>query len=1505
MQATNSLQELTVFLQKNSGKILNGRCNLALTSHTLAHLNRSFRQCEEESSVDSGSHDQHQSHDRRWPQTVMFLLNYVKKTPALKLIHPTSTLQGQVEISRFIGLTMLEIKKVPVHMLNGLGCLRHQLQVLICSRCVQSLQLLLCSCGGDMVSEAPWSSLHTLNLSYNYIDHLDNSLRLLPVLKMLDLSHNELKHTRDYLECLSELAHLNLGYNHLERVPTLGLVARTNLQTLVLRNNSLDNLSGLEDYSSLLELDLCNNCLYDGAELRTLGYLHNLREVNLLGNPLAFDPAYRSVVISKFPPEGATRKQIPRVGLTKPVLRVPSEASFDTSSTFLNDHSSFDESTDLDKGKRSKGKRAPKVRQVSIPDQGVHKDDAKSKASVLRHSDIEKTKREHEKMRQLHGADWLLALQAPYRQSGADTSESETEKIVERTRDEPKANRDNSLGPCSSGIESDIDSTINGNIIVHASADGSRHVDNIDNTKNDNQGIMEEISAVPSSDVFLPEVKADLKRVSTGQTHVLLEQKNSKPSIFLERIASDSDAAFESPWIEGTPEEEEHELCSPLLVTVQESNQDDPVHLFLTVRETHLEEKNLNGHVTERLEIKCLKGMQESIEPVWNEEAGVNDLLPVINLTFDYMRRDRKKREYILEDQESFRILSKTLRPFLEENRLAATTHQKAMFQCLKCSTEFAGHQAKRKLPAQQGTIRGNYNSEGEGNGVCPFCDSELIVELENPASPSNHTSIVSTPTGSLNSLEMNLRPMASSSPWKVKDKDSVLLSSTEKSRSGSSTEYHSAANSLSSSPGQGMTFGQAISSSSSGTSTLVNSSSLIATSTIKRERHITEESIEDNGSAMSATSDQDTAQESNFALPDPTIRMSRGDETNPLENISTYQHEKLRELLQENMAPFSQKYSLVPPDILDGVSSREVSGATTPRSGETSNPPSRNEIDNAVNSPAERIDNDKTSQPQEDRMRTKSKSNSSTTLKQHRNDTPDKIQNRGSRPCSEDDIVILPAEKSNHERLEVSFNGSNDSTQDTPSYDTVSGVGRAGSTDSEIAVLRNNSIDAVSINSDSVFDTSLNAAPTNLANALSDAASKPDATNSSLTPTIDEPHAEIETSGVPSRDVGEKTKHENLDRNGRKSPTNKPSSQKTSPSKESSLNSSLEASVSLSMPRKHSMLEAIDSDFTNVDHRLKLYFSMSLFSGKEELACMIKCGIFQFSKSANFSGLLVVSTQNIYIMRISREESEKPSDWLAKRSQHSVRDLLHIHVGPGSQSFQLDFNNEGILYTIVLRDEEMCEAFVSQLEKAIQRAPIGKKRRFKGVARDHPNTLMNIMSQVFGESMDEGVLERESEISLYMLAYQKTTKSVKRGLLRLDRKISSSAPKTMALDLVPVSIVVTPSDLYLAEENHWWPLRQTKTKGQTKLPQFTLKDHHTITDVGEVELYEDSPSDISITFFHEDTADQSHWHISTENTSSLSRLLDAIQTPWKDMFGVDLKQTVHPTLTVEEEFLD
>ncbi|XP_071788592.1 serine/threonine-protein kinase 11-interacting protein-like isoform X2 [Asterias amurensis] len=1528
----HQLQELTVFFQKNSGKILKGRCNLALTTYTLAHLNQCFKQSEEEDPLVESQSSSDPTKDRTRPQTVKFLYSYVQRTPALKLVQPSSTLHGPVEISRFSSLTMLEIKKVPVHMLNGLGCLRNQLQVLICSRCVHSLQSLLCSCGGDMLAEAPWSALHTLNVSYNHIDALDDSLRLLPMLKMLDLSHNDLRHTRDYLECLSELAHLNLGYNRLERVPSLGLVARTNLQTLVIRNNSLDNLGGLEDYSSLLEIDLGNNCLYEGAELRTLGYLHNLREVNLLGNPLAFDPKYRSIVISKLPPEASSRKvyldglplsntenqKIPRISLSKPLVRIPSQSSIDTcNSNLFNEISSFEESMDLTdsmvvaKGKRPKGKKgSKKVRTVSIADQGTTKGKNTNAGStkVLQDSDIEDTRREHEKKRQLYGPDWLQALQAPYQQSGT-TSASDSESTVGNDFGKSRVTRRDPLVPGSSDIGSDIvlndidrrdidiiglgidksDTTTNGTDKKNINRT-STHIDyttkqdayKIDIAKVDagksvhsNVNVEDRVNSrldEPMASVNEQVVEAIIEKSEWNgtiaqhehlgvQAELILEKNDSKPSIFLER--SESDIAFDSPWAETAPEEEEHELFNPLLVTVHDSVRGEDVHLFLTIKETHIEERDLNGRVVEKLEINCLKSMQQSEESVWSEEIGGHRVVPVVMLAFDYIRRDRTQRRYTLEDEESLLILTKTLQPFLEWNQQQAAALGKGLCQCLKCSLEFSRDQAKRRLPTRhRGSIRGGNISDDEDIEswmnevpVCPSCNSDLIVELESPMPNSNHTSTVNTPVGSLNSGDMNLKPMATSSPWKLRDKEALFVSSTEKSRSGSSTEYHSANDSLSSSPAQTLVARPSVTSSSSGTSTLFNS--CVKLSSPKHSQHeLTSEEISRNEMSSVQSINDGRSNVSSFALPDATVKLNRGDETNPLDNMSSYEHEKLRELLQENIAPFSQKYSLVPSDILEGVISDDPSGTSTPRLEETSNASQTKDARNFVSYGDE------------------SKGNKSETLPMRTNGI--------SGPYSEDDIVILPAEKVNNDAHDtVGYNDSNNAIQDAPSFDSTN-VGRAGSTDSEIAVLRSMSIDAVSITSDCVFDSSLNAAQSNLANALSDAASRLEISSSSKASL--ESSCNLENSGKYSSSPGD-----NIYRDTLATGDLVKTKGQTSLSKESSMSVSFEASGSVAVPRKHSMIDVRDGDFSNVDHRLKLYFSMSLFGSKEELACMTKCRIFQFSKSMNFAGLVVISTHNIYMMRITKEESEKPSNWLTKRTQHSIRDLLHVHIGPGSQSFQLDFNNEGVLYTIVLRDSEMCETFVKYLVDAVKRGPMSKKCRFKDIVRDHPNTLMNMMSQIMGASMNGTSLERDTELSLYLLAYCKTINEVTKG---------------MAIHLAPISILVTSNDLYLAEENHFWPLRQTKTKGLAKMTQFSLKEHQKITDVIEVELYEDSSTDLTIGFLKEDDVEQSHWHLQTENASSLIQLLNSIKRPWQEMFGVELKQIIHPTVSIQEDLL-
>ena len=58
-----------------------------------------------------------------------------------QIIHGTYTIKAPVQIARFHSLQVLEVKKVPIHMVEGLSKLRCQLREIIITRSLQKLQV--------------------------------------------------------------------------------------------------------------------------------------------------------------------------------------------------------------------------------------------------------------------------------------------------------------------------------------------------------------------------------------------------------------------------------------------------------------------------------------------------------------------------------------------------------------------------------------------------------------------------------------------------------------------------------------------------------------------------------------------------------------------------------------------------------------------------------------------------------------------------------------------------------------------------------------------------------------------------------------------------------------------------------------------------------------------------------------------------------------------------------------------------------------------------------------------------------------------------------------------------------------------------------------------------------------------------------------------------------------------------------------------------------------------
>lgn len=281
------------FLRTNGSKVIDGSCKLSLTTSALCLLNSIFVEVL----------------NKEWPQSMnlsvseaediaadaRFLCDFMKKASFLKLFHTGQTLRGGVDLSQFSNLTVLELRKMPTHLIIGFDILSTQLKALICNRSIYLLKEIFgSSVNGESVPHI-WPELKELNLAYNYLENLDQSLKNVPNIEMLDLSHNHIRNANE-IQVLKSLNFVNLSYNELEHLPTFNISSCRSLTKLYLRNNDLEDLEGLDCLFNLEELDVGYNLLSNYNVLSPLDKLKVLKVLNLEGNPLYFHSRHSILV---------------------------------------------------------------------------------------------------------------------------------------------------------------------------------------------------------------------------------------------------------------------------------------------------------------------------------------------------------------------------------------------------------------------------------------------------------------------------------------------------------------------------------------------------------------------------------------------------------------------------------------------------------------------------------------------------------------------------------------------------------------------------------------------------------------------------------------------------------------------------------------------------------------------------------------------------------------------------------------------------------------------------------------------------------------------------------------------------------------------------------------------------------------------------------------------------------------------------------------------------------
>ncbi|KAM0886331.1 hypothetical protein ACQ4PT_029796 [Festuca glaucescens] len=200
----------------------------------------------------------------------------------------------------FARLRVLELRgcDLSTSAARGLLDLRHTLERLVCHNSTDALRHVFVSRVMDVKDSPVWIRLSHVSCASNGLVLMDESLQLLPAVETLDLSRNQFAKVDNLRKC-TKLRNLDLGFNHLRSVSSLNEVC-SRVGKLVLRNNALTTIHGIENLKSLVGLDLSYNIISNFSELEILGSLSLLQNLWLEGNPICCARWYRARVFSLF-----------------------------------------------------------------------------------------------------------------------------------------------------------------------------------------------------------------------------------------------------------------------------------------------------------------------------------------------------------------------------------------------------------------------------------------------------------------------------------------------------------------------------------------------------------------------------------------------------------------------------------------------------------------------------------------------------------------------------------------------------------------------------------------------------------------------------------------------------------------------------------------------------------------------------------------------------------------------------------------------------------------------------------------------------------------------------------------------------------------------------------------------------------------------------------------------------------------------------------------------------
>ncbi|KAK3612193.1 hypothetical protein CHS0354_016581 [Potamilus streckersoni] len=1501
-----TIQNLATLLRKNGDKILSGESKFCLTTGSIVTLNASFHRC---SSLNLESEEQPK--EQAWREDVHLLFDFVRKTVALKVIHGTYTIRAPIQISRFRNLRSLEVKKVPIHMLEGLQILRGQLVTLTISKSLQTLKDLFEVCGGDRSSGMSWECLKVAFLSFNNIIKVDESLYL------------------------TDTRRINLGYNCLTSVPTFSYTVKSQLKTLILRSNNLDDLAGVEELSSLEELDVADNLLSDHSCLKAITKLHRLYIICLQGNPIFFHNNHRSLALQYISASCDLVKMAlngQRLSATEMMLinqRYKGRLSDDnfivitvedvdgrsTNSSQGNVSPSKSHSSQRNREKKKGHIRRRSRDNIIISDLDTSATEYSSSLGSRTSSptgslmegigtdDILEEKKRIEILRKHYGDDWLRAFSAekyglPKRQVETNDRnnlnqsdiprdvENENLKIIEVPRKTKDMQTKASDVP---GITQDIQTKIPD---VNRTFDGTLYQDHAN--KREVKKVDVESHQGESSDSrhheevqksnFLTDIYASADTINTWDS-------TEEPSVRKVLTKQETLAGFE--WTR-TPSQQEElygEESEPFIVMLPDNKLET---IIVTLNDRYIIEKKVDLTVSEKLDVKSLQNYRRVDHVAKNQNVEVDITLPTIHLKFDSVNKRKRERFYAMEDNTYAEQFMAMLTERLHKLKVESDTESKLLYECYICSYQFyndepsfkAKESKPQKCPKCMGKMIFKVSTKDVPDGA--FLPATVTQKIASPSVIQKKTQLLKKEPDQLTPPVLRRQKNIKKKRHEECEQDSVMEDDINTQHPS-----HPATNLVG--RGEQPSSDSGKSAQNSQKSNLGLDINRPAVSTFQTSRNSVS-SVESDIMVIN-TSNKGDVETISEVIDVCTLNEKAEDET-----VFRSFFKKESGQLPDIMISLKDDTSHSPTKtaILRGSSgSNVIPGETTP----IGSPLSSSICSSMVSSVYEKTLPINKSSPTEeglgvdpspvssDDLLTLQKSSSESPENRYRDSEDEHIQRwesnrRGTyinRRCAtmidiDFDLQKLNLDEDQGQRQDQAAGKKYQDSMPGSLYCEKNGKDIKGHNDSGTVYFTANN---TPIKSDSRQKPVVSIYGSSGLISQKDIV---DENDSSILVTTDVPALQRDKKMDSAFKMhGMYTKQTDEYNVASKEVKNNKNGTGYSKSLESAQSSKGDKSVGAN--------NSVDySYFTNIDHNLQLYLELKLFDGEEKCQGVLECDIVQYMNPDEFLGLMVLTSSRILIYRVIGDRNscdlDVDSDWLTCIDNQPITELRYIDIGLGYQSLRLEFGTECSSFTFIIRDEKRCQNFLSFFTGIVQSSTFSEHSMLQGITKNNPTTMANLQEYVLqlleeGEDVVEG---GEGKHGATLVKY----------LTLCFQEDKDTADDTDNMKKVIRSIVITYSHICLVKQNYQWPLPRLQAPLDSSLmgKEFELQQKERINNIESFEVNEEDPTEIRISFFNEDSEAKVRWIISIATLDGVQSLVSAIKDPWEQEFGVSLDVT-------------